>query len=454
VSRAVRESRVDPTLFVQVLVLMIGVLAAAQLVSLFTVFSLPPPAPEVHVVSEIGRAYLHKPLTTDKPLILERAAKPPKSTQPVGSLFAYRTRQSIAEYINARSNEQLTADDIVIASSGARWFNDRTSVRLTRDQIATTQNNERFLVAPFRVAFHQMDGSWRIVRASPGLRLDPWQQRTLIWFAMTSLAVIAAAWLLTRRLASPFAKLAEGAERLGRDPGAPPLALKGSSEIQTAVQAFNNMQQRLRRYVEDRTAMIGAIAHDLRTPLTRMRFRIESMPDADRAKMASDLDQMEAMLSATMAFVRDATYETQRTPLELSSLLQSLADEMEETRADVTVIQAEKVVVDGDPIALKRLFTNLLDNAVKFGKRARVKVYADGEHAVVEVEDDGPGVRESEAERVFEPFYRAEPSRSRETGGIGLGLAVVRTIARAHGGDAKLENRKGGGLTARVTLPI
>ncbi|NOS42920.1 HAMP domain-containing protein, partial [Acinetobacter baumannii] len=121
---------------------------------------------------------------------------------------------------------------------------------------------------------------------------------------MTSLAVIAAAWLLTRRLASPFAKLAEGAERLGRDPGAPPLAVKGSSEIQTAVLAFNNMQQRLRRYVEDRTAMIGSIAHDLRTPLTRMRFRIEGMPDDQRAKMASDLDQMEAMLSATMAFVR------------------------------------------------------------------------------------------------------------------------------------------------------
>jgi signal transduction histidine kinase len=284
--------------------------------------------------------------------------------------------------------------------------------------------------------------------------LDPWQQRALLTFALTSLIVILAAYLFTRRLTLPFTQLAEGAERLGRDPRAPPLSVTGASEARVAASAFNDMQERLRRYVEDRTAMIGAIAHDLRTPLTRLRFRIESAPDELKAKMSTDLDQMEAMISATLSFVRDATQTAQRTKLELSSLVESLADEMVDTKAEVAIERADKVVVDGDPVALKRLFSNLLDNAVKYGNRARVRIFKQDDAAVVEIDDDGPGVPEAEVERVFEPFYRREPSRNRDTGGIGLGRAVVRTIARAHGGDAELHNRKGGGLTASVRLPL
>lgn len=200
--------------------------------------------------------------------------------------------------------------------------------------------------------------------------------------------------------------------------------------------------------------MVGAIAHDLRTPLTRLRFRIEAAPEELRGKMSSDLDEMEAMISATLAFVRDATQASHRTKLELSSLLESLVDELAETGKQARVDHAEKVVLEGDPISLKRMFANLIENAIKYGGQARVRVYADGPSAVVEIEDDGPGVPVAELERVFEPFYRREPSRSRETGGIGLGLAVVRTVARAHGGDAELQNRKGGGLTARVRLPL
>jgi signal transduction histidine kinase len=214
------------------------------------------------------------------------------------------------------------------------------------------------------------------------------------------------------------------------------------------------MQQRLGRYVDDRTAMIGAVAHDLRTPLTRLRFRVESAPEDVRAKMSADIEEMEAMISGTMAFVRDASQPGNRTRLELSSLLESLADEMSETGKDVVVEQADRIVIDGDPLALRRLFNNLLENAVKFGRFARVRVFSDPHNAVVEIDDHGPGLPNTELEQVFEPFYRRENSRSRETGGIGLGLAVVRSVARAHGGDAGLENRNGGGLTARVRLPL
>jgi signal transduction histidine kinase len=315
---------------------------------------------------------------------------------------------------------------------------------------------EGFLIAPFRLDFRQPDGQW--VEATPPRRefLEPWQERVLIWFGLSFLAVAPFSYLFARRLASPFTLFAGAADRLGRDPRAPPLPLpiSGGAEIRMATKAFNDMQERLKRYVEDRTSMVGAIAHDLRTPLTRLRFRVESAPEDLREKMTADIDQMEAMIAATLAFVRDTASEPKRTPLELSSLLESVTDDMAETGANVRVSNAERVVINADSLALRRLFSNLLDNAVKFGGTARASLFIKDHAAVVEVEDDGPGVPEGELERVFAPFYRREPSRSRKTGGIGLGLSVARSIARSHGGELVLENRPGGGLTARATLPV
>ena len=243
------------------------------------------------------------------------------------------------------------------------------------------------------------------------------------------------------------------AERLGRDPGAPPLQLEGSAEVAAAARAFNQMQGRLRRYVEDRTSMMGAIAHDLRTPLTRLRFRFESAPEPLRSALEADVDQMEAMISSTLGFVQDAARPRARSKLELASLVETVIDEATLTGADATVEQSDRVVVDGDPLALKRLVVNLVDNALKYGLSARARVYRSGGMAVIEIDDRGPGIPEPDIERVFEPFFRLEVSRSRETGGIGLGLAVVRAVARSHGGDVVLRNLRPG-LSARVTLPL
>jgi signal transduction histidine kinase len=327
--------------------------------------------------------------------------------------------------------------------------------RIIRDRIAREgEREEHFLVSPFEVAIQRPDGKWTVVRPQPAFGLNAWQQRIALWFVLSALAMAPVAYIFARRLAAPIRIFASAAERLGRDPRAEPLVLTGPAEIRAAVGAFNEMQGRLRRYVEDRTAMMGAIAHDLRTPLTRLRFRIEGLPEEQRAKMSSDIDQMEEMISAALNFVRDTTRPGERTPLELSSLLESLCDEMAETGAATEVESGEKVVLEGDPMALRRLFSNLLENAVKFGGRARTRVFRDESNAFVEIEDDGPGIPPADTERVFEPFYRREPSRSRQTGGIGLGLAVVRSIARGHGGDVALVNRAGGGLTARVQLPL
>jgi signal transduction histidine kinase len=441
------------TLFAQLLGLVVLSLAGAIVINIVILLSLPPPTPDFYRVSEIARVLKagDGAATADRrPLIVHLANAapsglfddPPDSAPPV-------LKTELTQLLGARPDQ-------VVISAGFGRFPDRRVIRLVREQLAKNgrPSEEHFLIAPFKVGLRRPDGQWLIAAPKPSLTPSPWQQRIILGFALTTLALAPIAYLLARRLASPIAQFASAAERLGRDPGAPPLVVRGPAEVGIAVRAFNDMQSRLARYVEDRTAMVGAIAHDLRTPLTRLRFRVESAPDELRGKMAADIAEMEAMVTSVLAFVRDATRTAERTRLELSSLLESLADDLSETGLDVSVERAERVVLEGDPLALRRLFNNLLDNAVKFGCQARVRVFPDAGFAVVEIEDRGPGLPEAERERVFEPFYRREASRSRETGGSGLGLAVVRSIARAHGGDATLASAPDRGLIARVRLPI
>jgi signal transduction histidine kinase len=436
------------SLFVQLITLTGLTLVAAEAISLFLIFNLPPPLPDFYRLTEIEQAFRGTP-----PTFTERR---PLEIQTVRRAPGPRMEGEQAPRIRARlANDLGVPVERVIIATNRGPFSDRRVFRIIRERIAREGvREEHFLVAPFEVAIHQADGRWRVVRPEPAFGLNPWQQRIALWFVLSALAMAPVAYIFARRLAAPIRLFAEAAERLGRDPRAAPLAIKGPSEIRAAVGAFNDMQERLRRYVEDRTAMVGAIAHDLRTPLTRLRFRIEGLPDEQRTKISADIDQMEEMISAALNFVRDTTRPGERTPLELSSLLESLCDEMAETGAATEVESGEKVVLDGDPMALRRLFSNLLENAVKFGGRARARVFRDETNAFVEIEDDGPGIPPQDTEKVFEPFYRREPSRSRQTGGIGLGLAVVRSIARGHGGDVALVNRAGGGLTARVQLPL
>jgi signal transduction histidine kinase len=443
------KARPTGSLFVQLLTLTGLTLVLSWAMSTLLLFMLPPPAPDFYRLTEIERTYRGAPimLAERKPLERINMAGPPSPALDGPAMPGIRGKLA----------QDLAVPVANIVVAGERGpLSDRRVGRIIRDRAAKVgmRDEEHFLIAPFQVGVRQADGRWAVVRSQPMIGLSPWQQRVALWFVLSAIAMAPVAYVFARRLAAPIQLFADAAERLGRDPRAEPLVLKGPSEIRVAATAFNDMQQRLRRYVEDRTAMVGAIAHDLRTPLTRLRFRIEGLPEEQRAKMANDIDQMEEMISAALTFVRDASRPGERTPLELSSLLESLCDEMAETGASTEVESGEKVILDGDPMALRRLFTNLLENAVKFGGRARARVFRDASNAVVEIEDDGPGIPPADREKVFEPFYRREPSRSRQTGGIGLGLAVVRSIARGHGGDVLLVNRVGGGLTARVQLPL
>lgn len=436
-------------LFAQTLGLVIATLIAAQTAAVVVILSLPPPSAEIYTVGDVAQALriegTEAATSPDALLTATLETRPPAPDTEGQHRLMFRA--ALARALG------ISADAVVIYQHGPRIIAFGGPRRMRRP-LAEAAGPEPLLFGRFQIGIRQADGRWLVVRPRATLGFDPWQERLLLVSTLAAVAVSPLAWAFSRRLAAPISALAAGAERLGRDPGAPPLDIGGSAEVAAAVSAFNMMQERLRRYVDDRTSMMGAIAHDLRTPLTRLRFRIESIPEPLRGKLEADVDQMEAMVASTLGFVRDAALPRARCKLEVASLVETVMDEAALTGANSSVYRTERVVVDGDPLALKRLVANLVDNALKYGFSARAQVYREGDMAVIEIEDDGPGMPESEVERVFEPFHRVEGSRSRETGGIGLGLAVVRAVARSHGGDVMLRNRPRGGLNARVTLPL
>jgi signal transduction histidine kinase len=300
----------------------------------------------------------------------------------------------------------------------------------------------------------QADGSWLAFIVSAETTSLRWALHMAFWILLTGGFILLFAIWAARRVAKPLTRFAEAADRLGVDVNAPPLPETGAAELRKASRAFNRMQDRLRRFVEDRTLMLAAISHDLRTGLTRLKLRSEFIADPEQqSKALADLDEMEAMLDATLAFARDDAAKERRRRFDLSALLQSLADEQTDQGAGASYEGPEHLHFEGRPTALKRALANLVSNAVKYGGVAEIALREVDEGLRITVSDRGPGIPEAARERVFAPFHRLETSRSRETGGTGLGLAVARSIVRRHGGDIALADRPGGGLVATVSLP-
>lgn len=310
-----------------------------------------------------------------------------------------------------------------------------------------------FVEGDFIAAVYTPEGSWVVVQPAPESFPNAWQRRVLLWFLIAAAIVAPAGWLFSRRLVRPIAGFARAADQLGRDPAAPVLALEGPAEIGRAAQAFNRMQARLRSFVDDRTVMIGAISHDLRTPLTRLRFRIEDVPDDVRAGMLEDVQEMELMIGSVLSFIRDASVVTARERTDLASLVEDVVEQAAFVGKDVKLRRTEHAPVEVDVIGMRRVFDNLIENAVKYGHQARVRLFIYGADAVVEIGDRGPGLPAAELEQVFRPFYRTAQARSSRAPGSGLGLAVCRSIARAHGGDVVLKSGSHG-LIAQVRVPL
>lgn len=314
----------------------------------------------------------------------------------------------------------------------------------------TRHGGRRDLRGSFTVAIRDGTG-WRVATTRPEPWLTRWHLVTITAMTATLILLTLIGWVVARAITRPLARLAEAADAVSVNRHGAPADISGPPEIARVAQALNAMRARLVDHVAQRTTMLAAITHDLGTPLTRLAFRIERLPAAERARAIADIEEMRAMIQSVLEFARGESRP--HMALDLAPLLEGLADDMAITGAHIECHVAAPLPVTGDPAALRRLFANLVDNALRYGGNARIGAAIGNGRICVTVEDDGPGIPATLAASLFDPFVRAEPSRSRETGGIGLGLSIARNIAEAHDGEIVAENREGGGARFTVSLP-
>ncbi|MDP2794762.1 MAG: ATP-binding protein [Sulfurisoma sp.] len=311
----------------------------------------------------------------------------------------------------------------------------------------------RFGAFAFDLYLRLSSGEWLRVRGSAPEEIfaQPWH--LALNLALMLLAVVVLVVVAARSTVRPLTELARAAHGLADDLKRPPLPEDGPTEVREAAHAFNVMQTRIRGGIEERERFLAAVSHDLKTPVTRLRLRTEMLADADlRNRFRNDIEDMQQLLDGTLDFLRGKSVDEPLRAIDLVALAESLADDFS-TQGEVTLHGPESLRIVGRPLALKRALANLIDNALKYGGQAQVEIKIAPDGVLVSVEDSGPGLPETELEKVFEPFYRLEASRSRETGGAGLGLAIVRQIARGHDGEVTLVNCERGGLRATLHLP-
>jgi signal transduction histidine kinase len=274
------------------------------------------------------------------------------------------------------------------------------------------------------------------------------------WLIFSLVLAMLLSVVAARRLVKPLSELSAAVDHLGASGDDPPIPPSGPREIEGMVGAFNRMRERLRRFNEDRTRMMAAMSHDLRTPLTRLRMRVEMAEGLeDQQKMLDELDMMNGMVESILSFTRDDAKQEPRSLVDLSALVEGICEDAADAGEKVTFSGPRDVTISCRPTAVRRAVSNLVDNAVKYGGKAEVTLVPETGRVMITVEDEGPGIPRSEREKVFEPFYRIGSARDPSTGGVGLGLSVTRSIIWEHGGDIVLATRKGGGLLVRVELP-
>ncbi|PDQ22060.1 osmolarity sensor protein EnvZ [Mesorhizobium sanjuanii] len=275
-----------------------------------------------------------------------------------------------------------------------------------------------------------------------------------LYALIAGLVVISSIWSL-RRLTAPYRMMETAVKRIGYDLKSPPIAEAGSREVRTAARAVNAMQARLRDYVEDREHLAAALAHDLRTPLTRMRLRLELLRKSTvREALAHDLADIEEIASSVIDFATFEVTEEKSERIDFWSLVESIADGFEDVSFDNEDTRSRGLICIARPVALRRCVTNLVQNAVTYGKKAHLSLQQSGKIITLAIRDEGPGIPQAELDAVFGSFVRLEQSRNRQTGGLGLGLTIARNIARAAGGEVSLSNHPGGGLLTELRLPL
>ncbi|QGZ94015.1 ATP-binding protein [Terricaulis silvestris] len=304
------------------------------------------------------------------------------------------------------------------------------------------------LISGFEVSAQLPDGRWLVMHQGRNWAEIGWIGRAMLIIGGTLTILLLLAVLFARRLTSPIRNFSNAVQAVGVNPQSEPVAEEGPRELRGAARAVNTMQARLRALIADRTKTLAAVAHDMRTPLMRLRLQAENVAPEQRERMAKEIEEVEALVAGFIAFARDDPAEEARVRIDLSALLQSITDDRVEARQNVVFEGEERMIITAQSLGLKRLFSNLVDNALKYGASAKITLKREEGQVVIDVEDEGPGVPADQRESVFEPFVRLQEGAS----GAGLGLPAARSIGRAHGGEIEILDGEKGALL-RVTLP-
>lgn len=434
------------TIFRQALLVLAGGLVLSHAILTATILLLPPPRPPGITFRElVAGLQQREPPSAEgaQRWVASVEAAPP--VPPEGWVVARHTIEALA-----RTLELPSGDVAMWVPQDSDWTSARRGGTRGHRAPWSRRGTEQLLAAA------RIDGTWRVVRVAEQSGPAEWQLRAMMVFALSLLALLPLAWWFARRLSRPIQAFAAAADRVGHDATAPKVAIEGPDEVRTAAHAVNAMQDRIAAQLREREAMMVAIAHDLRTPLSRIAFRIEEAEPALREPVQRDITQLTSMIGQAMDFMRGRREPPRRELVDLGALLGELA-ELDAglghpVRLDVAGRGTARV--SGDPVSLRRLFQNLVDNAHRHGGGAELAWSLDDAVVQVVVADRGPGLSPEQLARVCEPFERGDVARTRGTPGMGLGLTIARAIAQDHGGSLALRPRDGGGLEAVVRLPV
>jgi signal transduction histidine kinase len=421
---------------------------ATQIIVLLTISSFVAMAAVASIYFEMAPELELSPMATWRAATIVAVLRGLEALPPSGRsqlLSAYKDGEFAASFLD--SQPSMLSDPVPISERMRTWFIRQLPPGTRVVAIQSIGDHQ------FRVVMELSDGQSVAFHIPPeDSRHLPLPVVLMIAFMIASTALLSI-WAI-RRLVSPLSRFAVAVDRFGTDGNGAQLKEEGPKEIRQAAGAFNRMQQRILRLIEDRTRMLMAISHDLRTPLTRLRLRVEELTEeAPKHRILEDIALMDASIASAISYVREGGTAEDVEMAELPSLVETICDQFEDAGHPIVYDGPRHLAVRCLPLALERALANLVDNAVKFGSSVTVRLDTTRANQVsIEVEDDGPGIPDTEKPLVLEPFYRTDAAR--RVGGFGLGLAIALTVARHHGGSLTLHDRAPHGLCARLTIPL